>query len=338
MQRDSWIEKSVWIRQSGKAPLALLLSTLLLLGVIGWLAPASGLAKVLRVDRDGPPPFKPASLAWPRTLHDFEGAVVKLDAPPARVASQYWSIDEYLYAMLPPEDVVAVSETAYLEAVSNAYPLVQQHKPVVATDPERVLRTGPELVLVSSSARADFTALLRSAGVPVFRMSTTFTSLDQIASTIRLVGYLTGHDEQAQALYDSFQYAVGQARLAKPDSVAAPRVLGLGGRFSYGANTLFDDVARTVGAINVGAEGGLQGYSAVSSEQILRWDPEWIIISAQQGQQEQVRQRLLEDPAIAMTQAVREGRVLIYDTRIFLPFSPAIVGLLEQLPRDLYGG
>jgi iron complex transport system substrate-binding protein len=253
------------------------------------------------------------------------------------VVSQYWSIDEYLYAIVPPEKVVAVSETAFLEVASNVYPLVETHRPVVATDPERVLRTEPGLVLVSSSARADFTALLRSTGVPVYRLATTFTSLEQIASTIRLVGYLTGEDERAQAVHAHFQQCVRAAKQARPEGQAAPRVLGLGGRFSYGSSTLFDDIARTVGAVNVGAEGGLEGYSAVSTEQILRWDPEWIIVSAQEGQEAQVRQRLLDDPAISMTKAVREGRVLVYDSRVFLPFSPYVTRLLEELPRDLYG-
>ena len=74
---------------------------------------------------------------------------------------------------------------------------VRQYRPAIATDPERVLRLDPDLLLVSSTSRADFCALVRSADVPIYRVFTTFTTLAQVAETIRLTGYLTGEDDAA---------------------------------------------------------------------------------------------------------------------------------------------
>jgi hypothetical protein len=37
-----------------------------------------------------------------------------------RVASQYWAIDEYVYPSFP-QNVIAVSESAYQERMSNVY-------------------------------------------------------------------------------------------------------------------------------------------------------------------------------------------------------------------------
>lgn len=329
--------RNISYMKTERAPIALVLSTVLVMGLVSWLAPSSGVAKAARIDLDGPPLFEPASRSWPRTVTDFDDYVVRVDAPAMRIVSQFWSIDEYLYTVVSPEKVAGVSESAHLPAVSNVLEQVHTHKPVVASDPERVMALSPDLILVSSGARADFTALVRSTGIPIYRLATTFTSLDQIASTIRLIGYLTGEDAAAEREYQRFQRAIAEAREARPEGRARPRILGLGGRYSYGDRTLFHDIVQTVGAVNVGAEGGLRGYSAVSSEQILRWDPEWIIAAAAAGQEQQVRARLLDDPAIALTQAARNDRILIYDQRDFLPMSPFTRRILEQLPKDIYG-
>ncbi|MCW5962564.1 MAG: ABC transporter substrate-binding protein [Bryobacterales bacterium] len=326
-----------WLAQAGRAPLALLASALLMLALIGWLAPTAGVAKANRIDNDGPPPFEGGPDTWPRTLKDFDDFAVRIEQPPQRVVSQYWSIDEFLYTLLPPEDVVGVSETAYLPGVSNVLNEVERFKPVVASDPERVMRTLPDLVVVASSARADYTALLRSTGVPVYRLATTFTTLHQIADTIRALGYLTGSEDEAHRAHSAFLSAVDHARRSRPPGMPPPRVLGLGGTFSYGSKTLFHDIVTTVGATNVGAEGGLEGYRPVNSEQILRWNPEWILLSAEQGKEQQVRQRVLDDPAIALTQAAQQGRILVFDSRVFMPMSPYTRHFLEALPRELYG-
>lgn len=317
--------------------MALLVATLIVLSLIAWLGPTTGIAKATRVDADGPLPFERPALGWPRTLGDWDGDLVTIKAPPQRVVSQYWSIDDFLYSVLPPEKVVGVSTTAYLPGVSNVLPHVQQYRPVESSDAERVVAANPDLVVVSSSARADMTALMRSTGIPVYRLATTFTTLAQVASTIRQVGYLTGRDEEAERAYLAFMDAIERARHSRPTHRKPPRVLGLGGAFSYGSSTIFHDVVHTVGAVNVAAEGGLVGYSSVSTEQILRWDPEWILLSAQQGKEEQVRRRVTEDPALAMTQAVREGRVVVFDARVMMPMSPFTKRFLEALPSVLYG-
>lgn len=323
--------------QSAKAQFALLAGTAVVLALAGWFAPASGVAKAARIDHTGPEIFASGDQAWPRTVVDFDGYPVRVDAPARRVVSQYWSIDEYVYTVLPPNAVVGASESAWEPRISNVYEHALRFHPVVANDPERVLRTDPDLVIVSASTQVDFSSLVRSTGVPIYRLATMFTTLDQVASTIRLIGYLAGEDERAEREYRSFVEAIREARGKRPNSVLAPRVLGFGGRYGYGNETLFHDIVTTLGGVNVGAEGGSRGYDAISSEQILRWDPEWIVAGADSGQEPAVRQRLLADPAIALTQAARHGRVLVYDHRVFLPMSPFTSRLLKKLGEDLYG-
>ncbi len=137
------------------------------------------------------------SADYPRKAVDSDDYVVRVARPAQRIVSQYWAIDEFVYSVAPPERVVAVSESAYLPNISNVIRQVQRYRPAIATDPERVLRLDPDLLLVSSSSRQDFCALVRSADVPIYRVFTTFTTLAQVAETIRLTGYLTGEDDAA---------------------------------------------------------------------------------------------------------------------------------------------
>src|SRR5260370_9159 len=119
-------------------------------------------------------------LKYPRDAVDSDAFTVRVARPALRIVSQYWSIDEYVYTVAPPNRVVAVSESAYLPNISNVYREVQKFRPAVATDPERVLRLAPDLLLVSNSSRADFAALVRSTQGPSYRVVPTFTTLSQV--------------------------------------------------------------------------------------------------------------------------------------------------------------
>ena len=55
----------------------------------------------------------------------------------------------------------------------------------------------------------------------------------------------------------------------------------------------------------------------VNYEQIIRWDPEWIIAGAKGGNEKHILSKLMSDPAIALTQAARNGHIVVVDNRVF---------------------
>src|SRR6202041_2554377 len=124
--------------------------------------------------------------------------------------------------------------------------------------------------------------------------------------------------------------------LMRPPGSMKPRILGLGGRYGYGRKTLFQDIVTKLGGINVGAENGLVGYDSVNFEQIVRWDPEWIIAGAKTGDTKQVLATLMSDPAISLTQAARNGHILVIDNRVFLPMSPYTSVLVQAMAEQIY--
>lgn len=274
---------------------------------------------------------------FPREASGADEVIARVEAAPRRVVSHSMSTDEYLYSILPAERVVGVSEGAYQERISNVYALARTHAPIVATDVERVLRSNADLVFTPAEVRSDMPGLLRAAGVPVYRIPTMFPTLASIEEHIRLVGYLTGEDARAEAEARRFRAAVDRAAARKPAGAPSPRVMGFGGIYSYGSDTLFSDILRVLGADNVAATHGFIGYDRVTDEHIVRWDPEWIVAGADRGLVAQVRATWLAHPAIGATTAARRGQVVVFENHVFLPLSPFTSRLVEALADALYG-
>jgi len=275
--------------------------------------------------------------SYPRYATGADDVRVEIRAPAQRIVSQYWSADEFLYAVTAPEHVVGVSESAYLPAVSNVLPLVQRYKPLVATDAEHVLLANPDLVFSPDSARSDVPGLLRAAGLPVYRLFTYFKTLKQIEDHIRLVGYLTGDDARADAEARRFAADIQRAAARRPAGVAPPRVLAFGGLYSYGSDTLLNDILGVLGAENVAAAHGFVGYDCVTDEHIVRWTPDWIVIGADADKIDAVRAQTLARPSIASTNAARTGHLIVLDNRVFLPLSPFTSNLVAALADAFYG-
>jgi iron complex transport system substrate-binding protein len=318
-----------------------LIISIVALAIQRYASPPGGLQLPPIKEGDGDLTIHTGSFAYPREAIDRDGFRVRIPGPARRIVSQYYSIDEFVYSVVPPETVVAVSEGAYEKSYSNAYPFAEQFRPVVATDAETVLRLEPDLILVSDNNRWDYTSLMRSAGVPVYRMQTLFRTLHQVREAILLVGYLTGADAAAHQEADRFQADIEKAHemaeKARADGIPSPRILGLGGNYSYGRETLFQDIVSKLDGVNVGAEAGLTGYDSINSEQIIRWDPDWIVAGADPGKVQMVLHQLLADPAISITKAGRNGHVLVLENHIFLPLSPYTTLLVDAMAMALYG-
>ncbi len=86
-----------------------------------------------------------------------------------------------------------------------------------------------------------------------------------------------------------------------------------------------------------GRKAGLRGYDAINNEQIVRWNPEWIVAGANRGKTREMLATLMADPAIAETQAARDGHILVVEFNVFLPTSPFTTLLVTAMAEAIYG-
>ena len=278
-----------------------------------------------------------AARPFPRELRDAKGETLNLTREPQRIVSQTLGTDEILLAICPPERVVALSHLAEDGNYSNVVEEARQIPNRTTQGPEQILQFKPDLIFVASYSRAETIELLKASKAPVFRFAN-FDSIADIKSNIRTIGYATGTDAAAENLIGQMDEALTAVRARIPKSESPVRVMSydkLG--YTAGSNTIFDEVVRAAGAVNVSAEQGIKGFAKINSEKILEWQPDFLITGANRGKEKSVRDRLLEDPAVANSKAARAGRVLVIDNRHFLTVSQHVVGFVEDLANGLYG-
>jgi iron complex transport system substrate-binding protein len=273
--------------------------------------------------------------AW-RRIEDRSGRVLELPDPPARVVSQTLASDEVLLELLPDARLVAVSALALDPRYSLVVEAAQRVPETVLHDTERLLSLRADLIVVASFTTPETLRQLDHAGAPVLRLRR-FDGIAAIRDNIRTLGFAVGEDAAAAELIAAMDRRIGAARerVAATLESPPPRVVSWDGAIASGAGTIFDDVLRLLHAENPASSAGLVGWPRVGVEQILTWDPEAIFLAASPGEEDDVRRPLVEDPRLALTAALRHGRVHAIDAALFSTVSHHVAGLVEAVAERL---
>jgi iron complex transport system substrate-binding protein len=271
---------------------------------------------------------------FPRSLTDALGNRLTIPSPPQRIISQTLGTDEILFAICPSSRIVGLSTLARDESYSNVLKEARASSAPPSTGAEQVLSLKPDLIFVASYSRAEVVEMLRVSHAPIFRFSN-FDHLEDVKTNVRIVGRAIGEDAAAERLIaDMDRRLAALATRVKPGP--KPRVMTYSADgYTAGANTLFDDAIRAVGAVNVSAE-HICGFGRVSAEQVLQWNPDVIISEFKPGQDQVVRDALKRNAAIAATRAVREGRVVTIPARLFEAASQHVIDAAELLSEALW--
>ena len=205
-----------------------------------------------------------------RLLLVLLSGVLAFAGTPKRVVSQTAGTDEMLMALADPGQIAALSVLARDPAYCYDAAKAARFPQLAASDAEAILRFHPDLVLMASYSRPETVAQVRRAGVAVILLDRFDTYADTCAD-LRAIGAAVGHPERAEALIAGMQARVDAlARRLQgvvPVRLLAPSSYG----YIAGHGTTFDDVCQHAGAINVAAEAGVQGHAPVSSEKVLTW-------------------------------------------------------------------
>jgi iron complex transport system substrate-binding protein len=278
-----------------------------------------------------------ASQAFPRELRDATGETVVIPKPPQRIVSQTLGTDEILLAICASDRIAALSKLAEDDNFSNVVDHARQIGGRAIEGAEQILQIQADLIFVASYTRAENVNLLKASQAPVFRFAN-FNSIADIQANIRLVGYACGVDAKAESLIQEMNSSLATVRGRIPQDAPPTRVMAFGqGGYTAGANSTFNDLVKVVGALNVSAQNGIDGFAKLSVEKVIEWQPDFIVAGANQGENETVRNALLDDPVIATSRVGRADRIIVIDNRHLLAVSQYIVRGAEDLADGLYG-
>jgi iron complex transport system substrate-binding protein len=316
---------------TGKFVVILVVMLALVVGAIEWSR------RVGKVDLPTPLAEHQAARSFPRELRDASGDLLTIPSKPQRIVSQTLATDEILFAICPPERIIALSRLAEDDNYSNVAEEARRVPGRTTQGAEQILQLQPDLIFVASYSRAETVQLLKASGAPVFRFAN-FSSIADIKNNIRTVGHAIGNDTEAETVIRQMDESVAAIRARVPADRAPVRVMSFGkSGYTDGSQTTFDDMARIAGAINVSAQKGTESFAKISAEKIIEWEPDYIVTGANHGDFDSVRRNLLADPIIATSKAGRAGRIIVIDNRHFSTVSQYIVRGAEDLADALYG-
>ena len=257
---------------------------------------------------------------------DF-GDTIVVARPPRRIVSLNPTTTELLYAIGAGGRLVG--RTTY-DRIPPEVQAVRDLGPGLRPNVEAVLALRPDLVILyASQDNRDAARRLRAAHVP-----TVSYRVDRIADFARVteaLGRITGDSAAARVTIDTVGRTLA-ATFARRVGLPHPRVfwfLWESPLLAVGGGSFLNEMLKVAGARNV--YDSLPGPSpAVTFEDLLRRDPDVVLASAT------TRAKMLADPKWRTLRAVREGRVLVFDTTIVNGPSARVGASAASLARVLH--
>lgn len=211
-----------------------------------------------------------------------------------------------------------------------------------AVNVERVLAQRPTIVLAGEDSTPNGVLdQLRAAQIEVVE----FTGERSVAGTpelIRDVAAALGAQQAGEKLVQRTQSQIDAARAALPDPTGDPTIAFLyirGDRLILlaGPHSGADDLITSLGGRDAGTEAGLTAaFTTVSTESLMRADPEVILVMTQGADTVGGLDEVAELPAVAGTAAGRSKRIVAMDETQLLAFGPDTGLVLQGLGKAIY--
>ncbi len=273
--------------------------------------PAGSEAPAVQTAENGAPAAEETAeqTVYPVTLTDQAGREVTIEAEPETLVSGYYISTSLLIALDLDEKLVGI------EAKADTRPIYQLSAPQLLELPnvgtakefdlEGCAALEPDLVILPLKLQ-DAAASLEELGITALVVNPEDQELLNEAAT--LIGTATNTQSRAQELLD---FAAGQqARLAETLADAAAPSVYLAGNSDFlstaGDAMYQSDMIRMAGGVNAAAEITDTYWAETSYEQILAWDPDYIILTSDA---EYTVEDVGSDPNLAGCAAVENGNV-----------------------------
>lgn len=298
--------------------LALVL-TLAMVWSVGCQAPSAA-------DKEGAKPQQ-TEVGFPVTLTDDTDAEVSIDDESQRIVSLIPSMTETAYALGLGEKVVGVTTNDdYPEEVKEVEKVGD-----MTINVEKVAELKPDLVLASPVNGQETIDKLRELGLTV--LSYEPQNLNDVFQMIHNVGQATGAMEQAEKVISDMkkekELAERVAATVKDDKERVKVWMEVSSDLhTSGKGTFIDELITAAGGENVAADH--EGWDPVSSETVIQWNPDVILLT--HGDEKAVQSR----GGWQEIDAVKHDRIQRVDSNLISRPGPRITQGLLQIAEGLY--
>lgn len=290
-----------------------------------------------------------ACSAWAAdvVVTDGLGREVEITLPVNRIVTNYGIATHMLFALGAEDRLVGIDMPSQQDKFFNSL------RPEVGTmasagsprelNIEQAIALRPDLLLVPGRNR-DLIEGLEARGLTgVFGVIA--EDLDQLRTTIASLGKALGEEDKAEKFIKYYDETLACIADRTKDLAEEEKPLvyiaGRDGLLSTCGKDMYQhSVIQMAGGRNAGGDdslgGAAQGWFKVSPEQLINWDPDYILV-VRYGV-EVTPEQILSDPRFQGVSAVRNGRVLWFPSNLNswdFPAPQAVLGV-QWLARLLH--
>lgn len=269
--------------------------------------------------------------SYPLTLVDQAGREVVIEKEPETIISNYYISTSMLIALDQDEKLVGVENNAELRPVYELSAPQILELPGMGTvkefDLERCAQLNPDLVILPAKLK-DMCDALEQLDIPVLIVMP--ESEELLSECIDLLGKATNSSERADSLNQFIDGQLSQLKEAvknteKPSAYLSGNssFLKTAGPAMYQNNLLVNG-----GAENVAAELSDSYWAEISYEQLLAWNPDYIVMAADAKYS---KEDLLADEALSGCTAIQQENVIQIPNSIESWDSPVPGSVLGSL-------
>lgn len=250
-----------------------------------------------------------AVTTYPVTVVDQLGRTVVIEKEPETIVSGYYISSSFFIALGMKDRLVGIEAKADVRPIYGLAAPELLKLPNVGTakefDLEGCAALQPDLVVVPAKLKETIPAM-EELGMTVIAVNPEDRALYREMAEI--IGTAVNAKERAKALVESTdgQLAALSENLAGQET---PRVY-LAGNSSFlstaGGAMYQNSLIGQAGGANVAAELSDSYWAEISYEQLIAWDPEYIILAAEA---DYTAETVLSDPQLAECAAVKNGQV-----------------------------
>lgn len=268
----------------------------------------------------------------PDCVSDDMGVKICLNDFPKRIVSLAPNLTETLYG-LEAQDLL-VGRTARCNRPPDAARIAQVGA-YLNPDLERIIALKPDLVLATRPGlREEIVNRLSGVGIPVFVEDC--KSLDDVCSLIQRLGTLLRRTDRAQNLIHDIQErrTALHGRLETGRKPSALFAVGVKPLVVAGGSSFLGSLLREAGGLNI-AEDTQIPYGRFSFEEVIRRDPEYILVLDKECKQEECLNYLKKYGTL---RAIQDGKVRSVDADLVARPSPRAADALEMIADVLHPG
>ncbi len=242
-----------------------------------------------------------------------------------RVVSINLCADQLVSLLANRESILSVTHLSADPSISYVASRVTDI-PVNYGRSEEVLALRPDLVVAGRFAARPAVAMLQRFGVEVVDLPIPESFAD-IRAQVRFLSRRLGVAPRGEEMVEEMDRQLGAISIGDRPG---PRALVLGVRgFTSGTGTLVDEVLAAAGLRNVAVELGIDGYGQIGLEEILRADPEIVVINQPTAAFPSLARDVLAHPALRHF----GGRIIQIDPSLWTCGGPYTVEAVTFLAR-----